>query len=134
MIYKAITIAAQNFYRIQINLMSIDDKPGVSMMNRSFINQSKGITTAGQRAAITSALYLGLAPVFGKLAIRLGLPPLFVVASRTALAALLLFLFMLIWNRKFLYIYPGRLVKWHRFLTVLQCFRENRRQPWTSDI
>ena len=80
------------------------------MMNRSFINQSKGITTAGQRAAITSALYLGLAPVFGKLAIRLGLPPLFVVASRTALAALLLFLFMLIWKRKFLYIYPAGLL------------------------
>jgi drug/metabolite transporter (DMT)-like permease len=59
---------------------------------------------------LTSALFLGLAPVFGKLAIRMGLPPLFVVATRTVLAALLLFIFMLIWKRQFLYIYPAGLL------------------------
>jgi len=40
----------------------------------------------------------------------MGLPPLFVVATRTVLAALLLFIFMLIWKRQFLYIYPAGLL------------------------
>jgi drug/metabolite transporter (DMT)-like permease len=64
----------------------------------------------GLRAALTSSLFLGLAPVFGKLAIRLGLPPLFVVATRTILAALLLLVFILIWKRQFLFIYPAGLL------------------------
>lgn len=66
--------------------------------------------TTGLRAAFSSSLFLGLAPVFGKLAIRLGLPPLFVVATRTILAALLIFLFLLIWKRQFLFIYPAGLL------------------------
>ncbi len=66
--------------------------------------------TTGLRAALSSSLFLGLAPVFGKLAIRLGLPPLFVVATRTILAALLIFVFLLIWKRQFLFIYPAGLL------------------------
>jgi drug/metabolite transporter (DMT)-like permease len=69
----------------------------------------KNLST-GLRAALTSSLFLGLAPVFGKLAIRLGLPPMFVVATRTALAAALLLVFILIWKRQYLYIYPAGLL------------------------
>ncbi len=56
--------------------------------------------------ASLSALFLGVAPIFGKQAIQAGLPPLAVVAARTAGAAILLFLVVLVVNRRFLYIYP----------------------------
>lgn len=90
--------------------MSNVGKPGDGKKNRSLLSKRQGIISAGQRAALSSALFLGLAPVFGKLSIRLGLPPLFVVATRTVLAALMLFFFMLIWKRQFLYIYPAGLL------------------------
>jgi drug/metabolite transporter (DMT)-like permease len=64
----------------------------------------------GVDAALASAFLLGLAPVFGKLAINFGMPGLFVVAARTTLAVLLLFTFMLIFKRPFLYIYPAGLL------------------------
>ena len=67
--------------------------------------QSKGI-----HAALASALFLGFTPVFGKLAIRYGLPPLAVVALRTLLAAGLLFVLVLIRNRNYLFIYPAGLL------------------------
>lgn len=66
---------------------------------------SKGIL-----AASFSAFFLGIAPVFGKQAILLGLSPLAVVAIRTTLAALTLFCVMLVFNRKYLYIYPAGLL------------------------
>ncbi len=59
---------------------------------------------------MASALFLGLTPIFGKLAIRWGMPPLEVVAFRTALAAMLLFIVVLIFKRNFLYIYPAGLL------------------------
>jgi drug/metabolite transporter (DMT)-like permease len=65
---------------------------------------------SGIVAAFSSSLFLGLAPVFGKLAIRLGLHPLFVVALRTGLAALLLLLVIFLFRRSFLYIYPAGLL------------------------
>jgi drug/metabolite transporter (DMT)-like permease len=71
--------------------------------------KGQGVKT-GLRAAFTSSLFLGLAPVFGKLAIKLGLPPMFVVAMRTILAAVLLLIFILIWKRQFLFIYPAGLL------------------------
>ena len=64
----------------------------------------------GINAAVLSAVFLGLAPVFGKRAILLGVPPLGVVAIRTLAATLLLFLVMLIFQRKYLYIYPAGLL------------------------
>jgi len=51
-----------------------------------------------------------MAPVLGKQAIRLGIPPLGVVAVRTALAAFLLLMAILIFKRGFLYIYPAGLL------------------------
>lgn len=68
-------------------------------------SNSKGIS-----AAILSALFLGLAPVFGKQAMLLGLSPLAVVAIRTVLATFLLFVVILLFYRPFLYIYPAGLL------------------------
>ncbi len=68
-------------------------------------NQTKGIV-----AALASAFFLGLTPVFGKQAILLGFSPLAVVALRTAMAAGLLLLIMAIFHRPFFYIYPLGLV------------------------
>lgn len=67
--------------------------------------QAKGIS-----AALASAFFLGLAPIFGKQAILFGLPPLSVVAIRTLLAAVLLFLVIAVFARKYLYIYPAGLL------------------------
>lgn len=64
-------------------------------------DRSKGIT-----AALGSAVFLGLAPIFGKQSIILGFTPLAVVAIRTTIAALLLLLFLLLFKRSFFYIYP----------------------------
>ena len=71
------------------------------------INQKQ---TKGVNAALASALFLGFAPIFGKLAIRFGLPPLAVAALRTILATSLVFLVILIYKRSFIYIYPAGLL------------------------
>ncbi len=64
----------------------------------------------GISAALGSALFLGLTPVFGKQAMLFGFTPLAVVAVRSTLAVLLLFLFLLIFKRSFFYIYPVGLI------------------------
>lgn len=69
-----------------------------------------GKRTIGIGAALSSALFLGLTPIFGKTAIVLGFSPLLVVAVRTVLAALLLLLVVVLFNRSFLYIYPAGLL------------------------
>lgn len=67
----------------------------------------KGRTT-GINAALVSAFFLGLAPVFGKAAMgQDGFSPYAVVALRTSLAALLLLVLMALVKRHFLYIYPA---------------------------
>jgi drug/metabolite transporter (DMT)-like permease len=60
-------------------------------------------------AALSSAAFFGMTPIFGKQAILLGLPPHVVVAMRTTLACLLLLLVMLVFFRSYLYIYPAGL-------------------------
>lgn len=62
-------------------------------------------STNGLSAAIASAFFLGLAPVFGKLAINFGLPPIVVVTIRTVMAAFLLLVVVWIFRRRYLYIY-----------------------------
>jgi drug/metabolite transporter (DMT)-like permease len=66
--------------------------------------------TKGVYAALVSAFFMGMAPIFGKQAILFGLSPLAVVAVRTLLAACLLLLLMLLFYRQFLYIYPAGLL------------------------
>jgi drug/metabolite transporter (DMT)-like permease len=60
----------------------------------------------GIRAALTSAVFLGIAPIFGKQAILFGFTPLAVVTFRTLIATLFLFILMLLFKRQFFYIYP----------------------------
>jgi drug/metabolite transporter (DMT)-like permease len=64
----------------------------------------------GISAALVSAVFLGMAPVFGRQAILAGLAPFAVVAIRTAGAALLLLVVMLLFYRRYLYIYPAGLL------------------------
>ena len=61
-------------------------------------------------AALASATFLGFAPIFGKQAIIAGFSPLTTVALRTSLAAIILLFFVLIFKRKFLFIYPAGLI------------------------
>lgn len=68
------------------------------------------IAAKGVLAALASALFLGMAPVFGRQAILLGMAPLAVVAIRTLLAALLLLAVIFFFRRPFLYIYPAGLL------------------------
>lgn len=70
----------------------------------------KKTETTGILAALASALFLGVSPVFGKMAINLGFSPLAVVALRTCLAAGLLLIVILIFYRQFLYIFPVGLI------------------------
>lgn len=62
--------------------------------------------SVGVSAALSSALFLGLAPVFGRMSILLGFSPLAVVALRTGFAALLMLIIIAIIRPKFLYIFP----------------------------
>jgi drug/metabolite transporter (DMT)-like permease len=66
--------------------------------------------TAGILAAFSSAVFLGLAPVFGKLAITLGFTPFAVVALRTGFASGLLLIVIALFYRQYLYIFPVGLV------------------------
>lgn len=66
--------------------------------------------TAGIAAAFSSALFLGLAPVFGKLAITEGFTPFAVVALRTGFAAAILLIVISIFYPQYLYIFPVGLV------------------------
>ncbi len=65
---------------------------------------------SGIYAALASAFFLGLAPVFGKMAILYGMSPLAAVALRTILAAFLMLALLLMTNRRYLYIYPVGLI------------------------
>ena len=75
------------------------------------IRIKKGRTT-GINAALISAFFLGLAPVFGKAAMGGAdkFSPFAVVALRTGMAAMLLLLIMAVFKRQYLYIYPAGLL------------------------
>ncbi len=64
----------------------------------------------GIRAALYSAVFLGIAPVFGKQAILFGFSPLAVVTLRTVIASALLILLVLLFQRQYFYIYPVGLI------------------------
>jgi drug/metabolite transporter (DMT)-like permease len=68
----------------------------------------QSVRSTGINAALISALFLGLAPVFGKAAMGEGnFSPLAVVALRTSLAAFLLVVLIAFSKRQTLYIYPA---------------------------
>jgi drug/metabolite transporter (DMT)-like permease len=60
----------------------------------------------GAPIALGSAVMLGLTPIFGKLAIQGGLDAIAVVAVRTLGAAFLLSLILVIFQRRYFYIFP----------------------------
>ncbi len=64
-----------------------------------------GKKNKGILAAIVSALFLGFTPIFGKQAILAGFSPFAVVALRTSMAAGLLLILLLIFKRKYFYIF-----------------------------
>lgn len=64
------------------------------------------VRNKGIFAALSSAVFLGLTPVFGKLAINFGFSPLAVVAFRTSMAAGLVLLVVVLFYRPYLYIFP----------------------------
>lgn len=66
--------------------------------------------SAGILAALSSAIFLGLAPVFGKLAITQGFTPFAVVALRTGFAAGILLLIVTLFYPQYLYIFPIGLI------------------------
>jgi len=57
-------------------------------------------------AAFSSALFLGMAPVFGKLAITMGFTPFAIVAVRSGFAAGIMLVIVGLFFRKYLYIFP----------------------------
>ena len=66
----------------------------------------------GIRAALLSALLLGTTPILGKLAYQGGFDPYSLTATRTTIAAgvMWLFYFVIPANRKFIFIYPAGLL------------------------
>ncbi len=73
------------------------------------MNKKRGQAT-GIGAALASAFFLGLAPIFGKQAITFGFSPLATVALRTSMAACLLLIIVAVFRRSFLFIYPAGLL------------------------
>ncbi len=67
-------------------------------------------SATGTLAALSSSIFLGLTPIFGKRAILAGAPPLGVVAWRTVIATVLLFLLIRWRYPQLLHIYPLGLV------------------------
>ena len=70
------------------------------------IDRTRGLDARGIAFALSSAIMLGLAPVFGKQAILGGLDPLSTVALRTTGAAILLFVALAFFGTKYFYIFP----------------------------
>lgn len=64
----------------------------------------------GIYAALSSAVFLGVVPIFGKLALGSGFSPFAVIAVRTTVAALLMLILMYFKMRPFFYIYPVGLI------------------------
>lgn len=73
---------------------------------RTFIDRILQGGRIGFAFAVTSAVMLGLTPVFGKQAILAGMDPLTTVAMRTIGASAMLFLALVFFRRKYFYIYP----------------------------
>lgn len=64
----------------------------------------------GLMAAIGTPLFLGMNPIFGKLAYHEGADPFTVAALRTLIAVLILWVFYFLFARRYLFIYPAGLM------------------------
>ena len=65
---------------------------------------------SGVLAALLTPVFLGVAPIFGKLAINAGADPFSVAAIRTGIAVLVLWAVYTLFFRRFIYIYPAGLM------------------------
>lgn len=65
---------------------------------------------SGVIIALLTPVFLGVAPIFGKMAIQAGADPFSVAAMRTMVAVGLLWTIYLLFFRKFIYIYPAGLM------------------------
>ncbi len=65
---------------------------------------------SGMIAALSTPLFLGVAPIFGKLAIGAGLDSFSVAALRTLVSVALLWVMYGLFYRKYIYIYPAGLL------------------------
>ena len=70
----------------------------------------QNISRLGLAAALMTPFFLGLNPIFGKLALREGSDPFTVAALRTIIAVLVLWLFYYVFARRYLFIYPAGLM------------------------
>lgn len=77
-------------------------------MTRYMRNQ--GIPIRGLAAIFATPVFLGMAPIFGKLAITAGADPFSVAALRTIVAVTLLWGVYAIFFRRYIYIYPAGLL------------------------
>lgn len=64
----------------------------------------------GLSAALLTPLFLGVAPILGKIAITAGVDPFSVAALRTVVAVVLLWVIYLLFFRRYIYIYPAGLL------------------------
>ncbi|MCA9912312.1 MAG: EamA family transporter, partial [Anaerolineae bacterium] len=71
--------------------------------------QSRQINTGGIIAALSTPLFLGVAPIFGKMAVQFA-DPFTVAALRTMLAVSLLWIVFLLFARRYIFIYPAGLM------------------------
>jgi drug/metabolite transporter (DMT)-like permease len=71
----------------------------------SLLAKSKSTFGRGVTTSLLSAIVLGLSPIFAKQAYQVGVPWLSVVALRTVAATGLLWLLLLLFARRYLYIY-----------------------------
>ncbi len=70
----------------------------------------KTITAKDVFTVFAAPVFLGFAPLFGKLAIRTGIDPFTVAAVRTVIAVAILWVLYLIFFRRYIYIYPAGLL------------------------
>jgi drug/metabolite transporter (DMT)-like permease len=74
------------------------------------MSSERNIPRPGIVAALATPTFLGMAPIFGKLAIQAGADPFTVAALRTVIAVLLLWSVYILFFRKFIFIYPSGLL------------------------
>lgn len=72
--------------------------------------QSSSVHLRGIIAAFASPVFLGMAPIFGKIAIQAGADSFTVAALRTIIAVALLWITYALFFRKYIYIYPAGLM------------------------
>jgi drug/metabolite transporter (DMT)-like permease len=79
-------------------------------MNTNATSLPRRYAPEGVLAALSAAVVLGLAPIFGKQALREGMDIYLLVVLRTGGAALALWLVYILRYRRYIYIYPAGLI------------------------